>query len=156
MEGTMSEATHEAGYEAAHYLNVDLEIESTRPIDALAAYLSQRMIEMARFRRGRVWFVSFELTSLRARDADRAIRAFVQILDELPAAPRREWKAAGSRRFNIGLHGGFQPYSLEVHVGAPTIAAAATVGAGVSITVYRPHESPPQRSGSRKTKERSR
>jgi hypothetical protein len=125
-------------YEPAQYLNVDLELESSSGLDELLRHLAAKTCVLHHGKRGRKSVAALELLSQRPRNADQALRLFVEVLHRLPAAPRRQWRAASARRFNIGVQSGLEGAPLELTVGPATLAALAALGASLWLTVYSP------------------
>jgi hypothetical protein len=125
-------------YEAARYLNVDLELESSSSMENLLGHLSEQAVVLHHAKQGRSWVACLELLSQRPRNADQAILSFVELLAGLPSAQRRQWDAAKLRTFNIGARAGLDGAPLELKVGPATLEAVAALGAGLAITVYDP------------------
>jgi hypothetical protein len=125
-------------YEAARYLNVDLELESSSSMEKLLRHISEQTVVLHHAKHGRSWVASLELLSQRPRNSDQAMLLFVKLLKSLPSAQRREWDAARLRTFNIGVQAGLDGTPLELKVGPATLNAVAALGAGLAVTVYDP------------------
>jgi len=118
-----------------HFLNVDLDVTSRAPLDALAAALSPQVLVNYVGRERRRYTAHFSL--YRPRNADAAIRQWVDRLTALPAPARRLWKEAETRVFNIGFQSGPGPQIFEAGIGTAALAAAARLRASVVVTIYR-------------------
>jgi len=128
-------------YEPAHFLNVDLVIESTAPLQELVEAL--REDAMAQFHGeldgswravlgGRIDFPS---------SPEEVIQALLRAIARLPENARRLWDQASRRTFDIGFQSGHDRTPLEEQIGAETLSAVATLGAGIQVTVYAPERS---------------
>lgn len=104
----------ETGYEEGRtsFLNVDFEVISRRPLDALVAALGRNVSVLYQGKWKPGYAAMFEWRSGLNWSADRRIRRFVQAIDKLPRRERRVWDAATARRFDIGIRGGL----LTAHV----------------------------------------
>ena len=69
-------------------------------------------------------------------DPDRLIRGFVALVKRLPRTERRLWDRADRREFNVGIQAATAPPSYELHLKPATVRDAASVNAGIGITVY--------------------
>jgi hypothetical protein len=117
------------------FLNVDLDIWSKSPLDALTDAFGTRVCVLHVGREGRQFSAHVELATL-PRDPDRLIRRFVALVEDLPAAARRLWNQAGRREFNLGIQAGASPYSYELRLEPETLRAMARVDARFGLTVY--------------------
>ena len=100
--------------EEAHYVNVDLEIGSSRKLDVLAAELDKKLFLLYRGRYGGLHRAHYETTSMRAsRTPTGTILALVRVLKKLSPKAQRAWRAARVRDFNIGFQAAFEPRTFE-------------------------------------------
>lgn len=129
----------EAMDEQSHFLNVDLEIGSTRRLDALDGELGPKLFEMFRGREGGLYRSHYEFPGQR-ETASETIRDLISVLTKLGPAGRRCWRAARVRDFNVGIQAGAGPQSLEVAIDADVVEAVADLGARIVVTVYAPVE----------------
>jgi hypothetical protein len=121
--------------EPTSFLNVDLDLRSRMPLDALVRAFGRRVVALYVGQEGRGYGAHLELAAA-LTDADRAIRRFVQLVDELPPSARRLWTGAQVREFNVGIQAGTHPHAFALNLQPSTLRALARVGARVGITVY--------------------
>ena len=119
------------------YLNVDADVFSTSPLDALVAGLKNKIhVNYLGPESGR-FSAHFSLGSFKhSSSADSAILQYVELIERLPDSARRDWNDSQHRAFNIGIQAGVRPRQCEFAIGASTVAAAARVDASITVTVY--------------------
>jgi hypothetical protein len=132
------------------FLNVDLDIWARTPLDALTDAFGTRVCVLHVGREGRDFSAHVELATL-PRDADRLIRRFVALVEDLPRAARRLWNQARVREFNLGIQGGTSPYSYDLRLEPETLRAMARVDARFGLTVYAATPSLPNGTRRRRT-----
>src|ERR1041384_280469 len=108
--------------EATHFLNVDLDIQSTSNLDPLVAALTGKVDVLHVERIKRTCHAHLEVAKL-TRDADSTIRAFCSLIESLPKPERELWNAAKIRDFNIGVQAGTRPFAHEIALAADTVRA---------------------------------
>ena len=119
------------------YLNVDLDVASSVPLEGLVAAMGPRVLVLHVGRHGTSCEAHVELgTSHTDVSPDKAIRGLVRIVERLPVRERRVWDSALSREFNIGIEAGLRPHAFEVRLEPSTVQALVGVGATVVVTVY--------------------
>jgi hypothetical protein len=116
------------------FLNVDVDVLSTSPLERLVTALGPRISVHYVGREGRGYGAHFSLYS--PRTVDSAIRKLVKKIEELPRPARNLWKTARRRVFNIGLQSGVRPYSQEFEVTSAAVEAVSNVGGSIVVTVY--------------------
>lgn len=106
------------------FLNVDVVVDSKSPLDALAAALGKRvsLLFMGEVRRG-----SFQLrfSLYDPKNIDSAVRKLVKLVESLPRSPRRLWRDARKREFDLGYQGGLKPHCSEFELSEESVAAIA-------------------------------
>jgi hypothetical protein len=130
-----SQMSRPAKREETTFLNVDLDIWSRSPLDSLVKALGPAVLALYVGREGRRHTAHLE-TASHSDDPDRLIRRFVAMVKRLPRAERRIWDRARLREFNVGIQAATAPASYELHLEPATVRDAASVNAGVGITVY--------------------
>jgi hypothetical protein len=141
----------EIEFEETHYVNVDLEIGSSRKLDVLAAELDKKLFSLYRGRYGGLYRAHYETTSMRAsRTPTGTILALVRVLKRLSPAAQRAWRAARVRDFNIGFQASFEPRHFEAAIDPGAIKQVAALGGRIVITVYAPDIPQPQPAGKRR------
>jgi hypothetical protein len=93
---------------ATHFLNVDLDIYSSRDLQALVTALGQKVMVLYVGRIRRTHRAHLELAKS-TKTADATIRGFCALIEALPKVERHLWNAARVRDFNIGVQAGMQP-----------------------------------------------
>jgi hypothetical protein len=121
--------------EQTRFLNVDLDIRSRAPLERLARALGPTVFALHVGREGRKHTAHFEVETITA-DAGALIRHFVSLVRRLPRAERRLWDGAELREFNLGFQAEDTPPTYEWHLDPQAVRAAASVNAGIGITVY--------------------
>jgi hypothetical protein len=121
--------------ETTRFLNVDLDLYDTDPLDDLVDSFGRRVLTLhTGGARGR-YRAHLEL-SRTAKSADQTIREFVRLIKGLPPRARRRWNLATTREFNVGVQSEARPYAESFPLEAGTIQAAASVNARIGFTVY--------------------
>ena len=137
------ETQHEE-IEGTHYVNVDLEIGSSRKLDVLAAELDKKLFCLYRGRYGGLNRANYEITSMRAqRTPTGTILALVRVLKKLSPAAQRAWRGARVRDFNIGFRAGLEPSSFEAAIDPEAVKEVAALGGRIVVTVYAPQPPKP-------------
>lgn len=123
----------------AHFLNVDLDVFSPKPLDALAQAMESCgaiLLHCGAFHKGG-YRASFEVHRC-APDADGTIKALGRLVGRLPPPARRQFDRAKRREFSIGIQSAKEPHAFEVPVSAESLAIVTTLRGELSVTVYSP------------------
>jgi hypothetical protein len=120
-----------------HFINVDLDIVSTRDLTPLVAALGTKVIVLYCEKFKRKYYATLEIANFRL-SLDGRIRAFCKLIEGLSAADRALWDQAKTRTFNIGIQGSDRPRSKYFVVQGTTVRAVAAVNAQIALTVYAP------------------
>lgn len=135
--------THSATPSITKYINVDLDVISRRPLDALVDAMGERVLVLYVGAQGRGYGAHVELRGSHfGMGVDKAIRGLVRLLKRLPPAARRLWDQARSREFSIGIEAGLRPHGFDLHLQRETLEAVLSVGATLAVTVYAPDVPP--------------
>jgi hypothetical protein len=124
------------------FRNVDLDLESREPLGRLIDALPVIVLFPARMR-GK-YMLSLEDSGANLT-LDQTLRRLAKMISSLSGEPRRLWRRATKRSFNIGFACGSRrapPFSVQ----SATIQAVAAVGASVEVTLYPPHKRAQRRS----------
>ena len=131
---------NEKDSEGTHYLNVDLDIYSTKAdLQPLVSALGEKVVALHVGRHKRTYSAHLEIW--RPRSADATIRGFCRLIAALPRAQRKLWDTAKTREFSIGIQACNHPRSFELALSVEAVEAAAELGARISVTVYAPQDS---------------
>jgi hypothetical protein len=123
--------------EPVHFLNVDLEVRSREPLDALAADLGEEVVVLyCGPWDHQTFFANFELASW-GGGADSIVERFCYLLTGLDEAARALWDHALARSFNLGFESGGNP-RLEVALRAETVRRLSELNAELVVTIYPP------------------
>lgn len=122
----------------SQFLNVDLDIYSTRDLRPLVAAIESKVIVLHVGKHNRTWEAHLELNNfhLDPRKPDTGIRRFCKLIQKLPPEAQDIWNAAKIRRFDIGIDSAKgQDYWCALT--PETLMAAAELRAQIAVTVYR-------------------
>jgi hypothetical protein len=134
---------------ATHFLNVDLDLHSSRDLQALVTALGERVVVLYAGRIKRTHRVHLELAKI-TKTADATIRGFCALIKALPKVDRNLWNAAKVRDFNIGVQAGSKPHCSEFALATETIKVVYRLGARIVFTVYAPRETSQQAAKGRR------
>jgi hypothetical protein len=129
------------------FLNVDVDLFSATPLDALVAALGRKVMVHYVGRERRSYTAHFSLWF--PRNADVAIKRLAQMITKLPRPGRHMWSQARKRVFNVGYQSGFRPFSFESEISSAAVTAAAGVGASITVTIYAVEQRMPKRTARR-------
>lgn len=120
-----------------HFLNVDLDIESERPLRSLACELGNRVCVMfsGRMRDRHCLYLE---TGRAEKSQDATINALCALIEGLSTSGKRVWDAAERREFDIGYESRLS--SQRAHrfrIRPNTLRRVAMLGASVAVTLYR-------------------
>ncbi|MEM1445790.1 MAG: hypothetical protein AAGF84_07040 [Planctomycetota bacterium] len=117
------------------YLNVDLDIESREPLEALIADLGEEVDVLYHGQSRGLHEASFELPGITA-DAESTITEFCTLLFNLGPEAMGVWERAVSRTFDIGFESGDAPRSFRAIIHPDTVRNVADLNAAVIVTIY--------------------
>jgi hypothetical protein len=125
------------------FLNVDVDVESREPLDGLVAAMSSTSVHL-NARKGRKHYLSFSAAWFK-NDAtpDEVLRRLTKAIGALRGEPRRLWRNALRREFNLGFDGGDRQAAFELP--SKTVEAVARLGGSIGLTLYPPDEPPPKK-----------
>jgi hypothetical protein len=127
-----------------HFRNVDLDVESREPLDALAAALGKKVSVRFLGPLGpRKYAAYVSLSRSDGKTANALTRELCALVTRLPKPARRLWDRARERRFDVGIEAGHTPRSHEVRLEPRTVGLVASLGGSIVITTYAPYETPP-------------
>jgi hypothetical protein len=120
---------------ATRFLNVDLEMLAKQDLTHLVQAFAPSAFALHCMATERGYFASLELTT-EPTEAEGAIRTFVDIIQNLPAAARALWNQASKRDFSIGVDAGSAPSRFELALTPAVLKLAADVEARIVFVVY--------------------
>ncbi len=135
-----------ADEDTTSFLNVDLDVWSRSPLDALVEAFGKRVSVLHVGKEGRDYGAHLEL-AVDSDSPDRLLRGFVRQVQRLPRTGKLLWNRARAREFNVGIQGGARPYSFEFRLERETLLAVASVNARIGMTVYAAQSIPDRGRG---------
>jgi hypothetical protein len=122
------------------FLNVDLDLESTKPLDKLVTELGDKVSVLHNGPLNRVpFYAALEISEGRDNDPDSIITAFCKRIDQLSPASRALWKKCKARRFDIGVMSGTSSKKfngLRLDLQPQTLGRVAALSAQIVFTIY--------------------
>ncbi len=136
-----------------HFLNVDLEIASSRSIKPLLDELGESVfaffpggeigdgkqanLEIMDLKRKRKWiYQSFDDEKDLIGGADILISAFCDLIENLSPKSRQIWDNCRRKEFDIGFDSGNTKKSYRTLIRTETIKRCGEIGASISLSVY--------------------
>jgi hypothetical protein len=123
---------------AAHFINVDLDIKSPKPLNALSEAWSDRVFQLHLDKLGRKHWLVLELSPHHPPDPESGILEFCRMVRRLRGAARAAWQKASSREFDIGIQAGLERRPAEWVLSRKVMEVVHDVGGHVRVTVYSP------------------
>ena len=123
--------------EGAHFLNVDLDLQSGENLQPILDALGGEVDVLHAGRVNRAYNAHLELSTY-TRNADATIGGLCALIELLPAAAKAIWDKAKVRDFNVGVQAAAKPYCFEIKLAAKTVKAVSSVGGRIVFTVYAP------------------
>jgi hypothetical protein len=121
----------------AHFLNVDLEIESASKLDSLASAMGERVIVLHSGVGSKPKRHLLAVESARfLKNPDAAIHALCSVVESLPPAARRAWQAA-HKEFDVGYELRPSERSSRFSLRPDTLKRVARLGGTLTVTYYR-------------------
>lgn len=129
--------------ERTHLLNVDLDIVSDSPLEALVEAFGEKVDVLHVGKWGRRYGARLEVGgSGDEDDPNGLINRFVTVVEALPKSRRKLWNQARSREFNVGIEAAPRSPMFEWRVDPRTLAAVMRVDGRIVVTVYAPERMP--------------
>lgn len=124
------------------FLAVDLEIVSRRKIDQLVPAFGANVgiNRDAKVGKEHVLLLSTGGKTPFSEDFNKMINQIilmqVKLVHKLPEIARKQWDAARTKTFDIGIQAGGGPHVFEVRLTRQTISAVSAVGGSIQFTIY--------------------
>ena len=118
-----------------HFLNIDLDLESTVEISELVDELSTRLTKMTYHNCEGVFRASFETSE---SDIENSISTYVSAINELSPGSKKCWSQCIKREFNFGYQSEISPRNYESHISQNAIKEIALLNGQIGITIYAP------------------
>jgi hypothetical protein len=120
---------------ATEFLNVDLDVFATFDLSVLVSALEPAATPLYCGGPEDGYRASLEV-DFQPDDPEQAIRAFIALIDGLPAETRALWDGASRRDFSIGVEVGTAAPALELTLPPALLRSVVGVGATVTLVVY--------------------
>lgn len=117
------------------FLNVDLDVEATEPLEPLVAALASAAPALHHEAVEGGYRATFELAR-DPEDAEAGVAGLASAVRALPAEVRALWSCAHERVFSIGIEAGTASASFAALLRPSTLALVAELGASLEIVVY--------------------
>jgi hypothetical protein len=121
----------------AHFLNVDLEIESSSKLDVLATAMGDRVVVLhsGPASKPKRHFLAVE-SARYLKNPDATIHALCSVIERLPSAARRVWESA-NKEFDVGYELRPSERSSRFSIRPDTLERVAKLGGTLTVTYYR-------------------
>jgi hypothetical protein len=124
------------------YLNVDVDVESSRPLEGLAEEIGDAVVVL---HVGPITRRRFMLRMESRREAatpDTAARDLCKAIERLSARGRELWDAAKYKEFNVGFDLPTGVRVVEAKLQPETVSRIVALGATVAFSCYRDDSEP--------------
>jgi hypothetical protein len=129
--------------ERTHLLNVDLDIVSDSPLEALVEAFGEKVDVLHVGKWGRRFGARLEAGGGGDEDDPNGlIDRLVAAVEALPKSRRKLWNTARSREFNVGIEAAVRSPLFEWRVHPKTLVAVLRVDGRIVVTVYAPERMP--------------
>jgi hypothetical protein len=123
------------------FLNVDLDLESTKPLDKLIAELGDKVDVLHNGPLNRVaHYAALEINEGKDNDPESIINAFCKRIEKLSPSSKAIWKKCTARRFDIGVLSSTTSRKefkgLRLDLQSKTLGRVAALSAQVVFTIY--------------------
>ncbi|QDT37132.1 hypothetical protein [Stratiformator vulcanicus] len=123
------------------FLNVDLDVVSTRPTAPLTKSLDGIAYPLHETASDGQYLASYELTEPEKRagtefNAEQMVLEFCDAIAALTGDALSVWVLASKKEFNLGFDSGLHPRNLQWSLQPETLQRVADVDAALVITIY--------------------
>ena len=119
------------------FLNVDLEIESSRPLNSLAEEMGSAVLVLYSGPSKGKWHLLALESSRWPHTADATVDSLCSVIEKLSVGGRRLWKSARRRVFDVGYELPDGARAVRVVMKPEALARIARLGATVAFSCYR-------------------
>jgi hypothetical protein len=121
---------------AVGFVNVDLEIESSRPLNSLAEEMGSAVLVLYCGPSKGKWHLLALESSRWPHTADATVDSLCSVIEKLSVSGRRLWKSARSRVFDVGYFLPDGARAVRVVLKRETLARITRLGATVAFSCY--------------------
>ena len=115
------------------FLNIDLDIESTRDISLIVQEFSGRLSVMRNEKKEGLYIASFETEYV---GENEIIEEYVSLIESLSPEAREIWNNCIKKEFDFGYDSGDKPDDFHSKISEKSIKSLAKVGGSVTVTIY--------------------
>jgi len=121
--------------EPTKFLNVDLDVSASAPLDWLVRYFARREVYcLSHALSDGTWLATFE-TNHSFASAEETTTALLGHIEAMKPPTRAKWDDC-SKVFNVGYDVGTHPWALSHGFSPQTVSRVAQVGGGIRWTLY--------------------
>ena len=119
------------------FLNIDLDIESTKDISPIVQEFSDRLSVMRNEQKEGLYIASFETGYV---EENKIIEEYVSLIESLSPEAREIWNNCTKREFDFGYVSGNKTNDFHSKISKKSIKSLTKVGGSVTVTIYPPYE----------------
>ncbi|MDA0129538.1 hypothetical protein OH458_15820 [Vibrio sp. MarTm2] len=116
-----------------HFLNIDLDIESSRDIRPLVEYWGDQVMVFRVEKVADMWFGSFETCET---SEDAIVNQYYQLVTRLPQHLRKLWDSASKRVFDVGFEALGSTKAFQSSLTQESVTKLAEIGGAITISIY--------------------
>lgn len=124
------------------YLNVDVDVESSMPLEELADEIGGAVVVLHGGPITRRRFMLRMESQRETANPDTAARDLCKVIERLSARGRELWDAASSKEFNVGFELATRVRAVETRLKLETVQRIVALGATVAFTCYHDSSEP--------------
>ncbi len=117
------------------FLNVDLDLKSDGPLDAIVEAFGDQAVVLRHDRVGQRFIASFQGAGM-VPNANSTLDALCDLVQALPPPARAVWDACHRRVLDIAIQSGPTPDRFHAVIDAATVRRAGELGCAIVVTVY--------------------
>lgn len=127
---------------ATKYLNVDLDIYSSRDLQPLVSALGNKVDVLFIGKHKRTYETHLEVGRYpEPKNPNAAIRDFCKLILDFPEEARKIWDFAKIRQFDIGIEAGTEPTTYRFEIAPEIVNQASSLNVQIAVTIYPPDRS---------------
>ena len=124
--------------EKTHFINIDLDLESSEPLDILIEEMKGIFLLLSYDKRPNgKYFAMFEVNDSFDTLAE-CLNIFFNGINSLSEKSKSEWNKVPKKEFNIGFQSGTKPLGFVSVITKNDVRKISELDASVAITVYSP------------------
>ena len=116
-----------------HFLNIDLDVESTDDLAPIIQEWEDRVIVFRNEEVDGIYYGSFETSQ---SGLEEIIEEYYSLITGLSHESRLIWDRALKRKFDFGYEGGHKPNYFQSNISAQHLSKLVEIGGSMVITIY--------------------